>query len=323
MRAVRAKAFGGPEVLELVDAPDPVPGPGQVVIAVSVAPVLYVDTQIRAGLAREWFPMSPPYVPGGGVAGRIVALGEDTDRRWRGRLVVADTTGSGGYLERTARPADALVEVPEGLGAAEAAALLHDGQTAIGLMEGLAPRPGEWVLVTAAAGGMGTLLVQLARQAGSRVIAAAGASHKLELAASLGAERTVGYTDPDWASQVLDITGGRGADVVFDGAGGAIGRTAFEVTARGGRFSAHGAPGGGFAAIDPGQAARRDIKLSGIAEVRFGSGKGRRLITRALTGAAAGQLRPVIGQRFPLEAAAEAHRAIEARAVAGKTLLEV
>lgn len=323
MRAVRANAFGGPEVLELAEFPEPVPQPGQVLVAVSAAPVLYVDTQIRAGLGREWFPVRPPYVPGAGVAGQVTAVGDGTDERWLGRLVVADTTGSGGYLERTALPADSLIEVPGGVSADEAAALLHDGQTAAGLMEALNPRPGEWVLVTAAAGGMGTLLVQLAARAGSRVIAAAGARHKLELASKLGAEQAVSYADPEWASHVRSITGGAGARVVFDGVGGRTGREAFGVTARGGRFSAHGTPGGGFAAIDPGEAARREITLSGIAEVQFGPEKGRRLVTRALGEAAAGRLHPVIGQRFPLAEAAQAHRAIEARTVTGKTLLEV
>jgi len=323
MRAVQATAFGGPEVLEMVSIPEPVPGPGQVLVAVSVAPVLYLDTQIRAGLAREWFPVTLPYVPGEGVAGQVVAAGEGVGESWVGRLVVADTTGSGGYLEKTVLSAESLVEVPAGLGAAEAAALLHDGQTAAGLIEALTPRPGDWVLVTAAAGGMGTLLVQLARQAGGRVIAAAGAQRKLDLAGKLGAEQTVSYEQPDWASQVLAITGGKGPDVVFDGVGGRTGREAFAVTARGGRFSGHGTPGGGFAAVDPAEAARREITVSGIAEVQFGPQKGRRLITRALDEAASGRLVPVIGQRFPLAEAAEAHRAIEARTAIGKTLLEV
>lgn len=323
MRAVRAEAFGGPEVLRVAELPEPVPGAGQVLVAVSAVPVLYLDTQIRAGLAREWFPVRPPYVPGAGVAGRVAAVGDGADKRWLNRLVVADTAGSGGYLERTVLPADALIGVPGGVGAAEAAALLHDGRTAVGLMEALNPRPGEWVLVTAAAGGMGTLLVQLARRAGARVIAAAGARHKLELTAKLGAEQAVSYADPDWTGQVRDITGGEGPRVVFDGVGGQAGRAAFGITAQGGRFSAHGTPGGGFAAVDPGEAARREITVSGIAEVQFGPEEGRRLVTRALGEAAAGRLQPVIGQRFALAEAARAHRAIEARAVTGKTLLEV
>ena len=170
-------------------------------------------------------------------------------------------------------------------------------------------------------GGMGTLLVQLARQAGCRVIAAAGGERKLELAHKLGAEQAVDYTRDDWTGQVLAITGG--PRVVFDGVGGKTGRAAFEVTARGGRFSGHGTPGGGFAVVDSGEAAQRDITVSGIEQVQFGPEKSRRLIAQALSEAAAGRIEPVIGQRFPLEQAATEHRAIEARAVTGKTLLEV
>jgi NADPH2:quinone reductase len=323
MRAVQAKASGGPEVLDVVEMPDPVPGPGQAVIAVSAIPLLYLDTQIRAGRAQAWFPVTPPYVLGAGVAGQVAAVGPGVDDRWAGRRVVADTLGGGGYLEQALVDAGSLVPVPDGLDLAGAAALLHDGRTAVGLMEALSPRPGEQVLVTGAAGGLGVLLVQLARRAGCRVIAAAGGPQKLDLARRLGAEQAVDYTRPGWEKQVLELTGGRGVDVVFDGAGGPAGQAAFAVTAHGGRFSAHGAPGGGFAPIDPGDARRREITVSGIDRVQFGPDEARRLTGQALAEAAAGHLQPVIGQRFPLEQAAEAHRVIEARAVTGKTLLEV
>jgi NADPH:quinone reductase len=111
--------------------------------------------------------------------------------------------------------------------------------------------------------------------------------------------------------------------VVFDGVGGEIGQRAFEVTARGGRFSAHGAPSGGFAVIDRQEAERRTVTVRGIAEVQFAPADATRLTERALLEAAAGRIRPIIGQRFPLARAADAHRAIEARVVIGKTLLEV
>jgi NADPH2:quinone reductase len=322
MRVVMAKDFGGPEVLVVEDAPEPIAGPGQVVVDVAIAPVLYLDTQIRAGLGRDWFPAAPPYVPGAGVAGQVTTLGAGTGADWMGCRVVADTTGRGGYLERALVPADSLIAVPEGLSLADAGALLHDGRTALGLVEALDPQPEEWVLVVGAAGGLGALLVQLAHQAGSRVIGAARGQHKLDLARRLGAAAAADYTEPGWTEEVLAITGGHGPRVVFDGVGGEIGRAAFEVTAGGGRFSAHGAPGG-FAPIDPRDAAARKITVTGINRVQFASADARRLTGQALRQAAAGHLRPVIGQTFPLEQAAEAHRAIEARAVTGKTLLEV
>jgi len=303
------------------EAPDPVAGPGQVVVDVSVAPVLFVDTQIRRGWGGEWFTVKPPYVPGVGVAGQVLSVGEGVDPGWAGRQVVTDTGERGGYAERAVAPAEGLIPVPDGLGLPEAAALLHDGRTALGLAEMARIRPGEWVLVTATGGGLGSLLVQLAHAAGARVIGAARGKPKLDLARELGAEAAVDYSEPGWPEQVREATGGPGPDVVFDGVGGQIGLAAFEITARGGRVSAHGAPSGGFAEIDPREAERRGVTVRGIQHVQFSPADGKRLIERVLSEAAAGRIRPVIGQTFSLERAADAHAAIEARGVIGKTLL--
>jgi len=313
--------FGSPEVLVTSEAPDPVAGPGQVVIGVSVAPVLMLDAQIRGGWGDEWFGVKPPYVPGAGVAGEVISAGENVDSGWIGRRVVADTGEGGGYAEQTVAPAEGLIPVPDRLGLPEAAALLHDGRTALGLAEAAQAQPGEWVLVTAAGGGLGVLLVQLAHAAGARVIGAARGKEKLDLAREFGTDAVVDYSEPGWPERVLEATGGAGADVVFDGVGGRIGGAAFEVTARGGRFSAHGAPSGGFAEIDPQEAQRRGVTVRGIEQVQFAPADAKRLAERALSEAAAGRIRPVIGQTFPLERAADAHAAIEARGVIGKTLL--
>lgn len=321
MRVVQAMQFGSPEVLVTSEAPDPVAGPGQVVIGVSVAPVLMLDAQIRGGWGDEWFGVKPPYVPGAGVAGEVISAGENVDSGWIGRRVVADTGEGGGYAEQTVAPAEGLIPVPDRLGLPEAAALLHDGRTALGLAEAAQAQPGEWVLVTAAGGGLGVLLVQLAHAAGARVIGAARGKEKLDLAREFGTDAVVDYSEPGWPERVLEATGGAGADVVFDGVGGRIGGAAFEVTARGGRFSAHGAPSGGFAEIDPQEAQRRGVTVRGIEQVQFAPADAKRLAERALSEAAAGRIRPVIGQTFPLERAADAHAAIEARGVIGKTLL--
>ena len=321
MRVVQATRFGGPEVLVTSEAPDPVAGPGQVVIDVSVAPVLMLETQIRRGWGGEYFTVKPPYVPGGGVAGEVVSVGEGVDPAWVGRRVVTDTGEGGGYAERAVAPAEGLIPVPDGLGLPEAAALLHDGRTALGLAEEAQVQPGEWVLVVAAGGGMGILLVQLAHAAGAWVIGAARGKEKLDLAQKLGADAVVDYSEPGWPEQVCEATGGAGPDVVFDGVGGQIGKAAFEVTAHGGRFSAHGAPSGGFAEIDPQEAQRRGVTVRGIEQVQFAPADAKRLAERALSEAAAGRIRPIIGQTFPLERAAAAHAAIEARGVIGKTLL--
>ncbi len=325
MRVIEVERFGGPEVLVAAEAPDPVAGPGQVVVEVAAADVLFLDTMIRGGRAAAFFDQRPPYVPGNGVAGRVAATGPGVDAGWVGRAVIAHTGergGNGGYAERAAVPVDALVPLPDGVGPREAAALLHDGATALGLFEATPVRAEQWVLITAAAGGMGLLLVQLARTAGARVVGAARGKRKLDLLEELGAI-PVDYSEPDWAERARAVTGGAGPDVVLDGAGGALGRAAFEITARGGWFSGHGAPAGGFAPVDAAEGESRGVTVRGIAQVQFAPEEARRLMARALSEAAEGRIRPVIGQTFPLERAADAHAAIEAREVIGKTLLTV
>ncbi|MBG0821392.1 zinc-binding dehydrogenase [Planomonospora sp. ID91781] len=323
MKVIEAKAFGGPEVLAVREVPDPVAGPGQVVVGVAVVDTLFVETQIRGGEMGGYFDVRPPYVPGGGISGRVLSTGEGVDPAWTGRRVVAKTGAAGGYAERAAVPVETLVPVPDGLDLPDAAALVHDGVTALGVFEAARVRTGERVLVTGASGGMGFLLVQLAHAAGARVIGTARGARKTDLVRDLGAEAVVDPSEEGWAELVRELTGGAGADVVFDGVGGRIGGEAFGVTARGGRFSAHGAPTGGFAEIDPEEARERGVSLRGIRDVQFAPEEAGRLTVRALAEAAAGRLRPVVGRTFPLERAADAHAAIEARDVVGKTLLVV
>ena len=322
MLVVQVSRFGGPEVLAPRQAPDPVAGPGQVVVRTSASDVLFVDTVIRAGRGVDFFPLRPPYVPGNGVAGRVIGLGGEVDPAWSGRAVVAHTGergGSRGYAEQVAVAAADLIPVPDGLGLPEAAALLHDGSTALGLLDVAGVKPGEQVLVTAAAGGMGVLLIQLARAAGARVIGAARGRVKLDVVREAGADAAVDYGEPDWARRVRELTAGRGADVVFDGAGGQLGRAAFEVTAAGGRFSAHGISAGGFAGLDLAEARRRDITVHGIGD--YIPAVFRQRAAAALAEAAAGRIAPVIGQVFPLARAADAHAALQARTAVAKTLL--
>ncbi len=314
--------FGGPEVLVLAEVPDPVPSPDQVVVDVSVADTIFVETTIRRGDAGEHFDITPPYVPGGAVAGRVSAVGNRVDSDWIGKEVATLTGGSGGYADRVVAAGDGLVAVPAGVSPTAAAALQHDGLTALALTEPAPLRPGGWVLVTAAAGGMGLLLIQLARAAGARVIGAARGRRKLDLVTSVGAELAVDYSQTGWTELVRQATG-RGVDVVFDGAGGDIGQAAFDLTRPGGWFSAHGAPNGGFAAVDIDRAKRNGVTVRGIQDVWFDPVEQRRFRAKALRLAANGMLAPHIGQTYPLDRAADAHRAIESRTVLGKTLLLV
>ncbi|MFI6479386.1 zinc-binding dehydrogenase [Nonomuraea sp. NPDC050663] len=323
MRVIQMAQFGGPEVLVPGEAPDPVAGAGQVVVEVAVAGITFVETRIRRGV-DEWHARPAlPHVPGGLVAGRVGAVGAGVDPAWAGRRVVADLGESGGFAELAVADVERLFSVPDGLGLPEAVALHSDGSTAQGLMETVKVGPDDHVLVEAAAGGVGSLLVQLALAAGARVVGAARGARKLGVIRELGADAAVDYSEVGWTERVLEATGGVGPTVVFDGVGGRIGREAFEVTARGGRFSVHGASSGEVTAIEPGHARARDVEVIGIEQL-FGFGPHlARWAEQVMSLAADGRVRPVIGQTFPLERAADAHAAIENRTAVGKTLLLV
>jgi NADPH:quinone reductase len=202
--------FGGPEVLSVVEVPDPRAEPGEVVVTVSVADTLFLDTQLRRGWGQEHFAVRPPYRPGSGVAGTVTQLGSGVNHGWIEQRVVAPTPAGGGYAEQAVAAADSLVLVPDGLDLLEAAAMLHDGTTAFALLESTGVGPGQWVLVLAASGGLGILLVQLARTVGARVIGAARGAAKLDLARAWGAERVIDYSQTGWQDKVGAATGGGG-----------------------------------------------------------------------------------------------------------------
>lgn len=324
MRVVRATRFGGPEVLEVAEAPDPVAVPGKVVVEVSFADVIALDTALRSSEGSEFFGLEPPFVPGTGVAGKVISVGEGVDAAWIGRRVVAITGVSGGYAERAVIPEGELIEIPDGLGFDEATALINDGRTALALMEGGNVKPGEWVLVMPAGSGLGVLLVQLARTADARVIAAARGAAKLDLARESGAEVAVDYSEEDWIGHVREAVVESGIHVVFDGIGGQIGRVAFEMTARGGRFSGFGASSGSYVDYDEDEAGERGVRVLSPELVHIGgTEKAKRLAEKALSEAATGKIKPHIGQTFPLEQAENAHTALETRRATGRTLLIV
>ncbi|MEH1014906.1 zinc-binding dehydrogenase [Micromonospora sp. CPCC 206060] len=318
MRAVWLTEFGGPEVLVPGEAPEPAPGPGHVVVEVAYANITFVETQFRAGLASGPFRGEPPMIPGNGVGGTVVGVGPGVDRGLIGRQVVGSTGGNGGYAERALVDAAGLYDVPDGLGLDAAVALLADGRTATMLVRAARVRPGDRVLIEAAAGGVGTLLIQLVRATGARVIAAAGGSRKVELVRDLGADLVVDYHDPDWTGRLRATVAM--VDVVFDGVGGGLGRAAFDLLGPGGRMVSFGLASGEWADIPDEVAQARGVTL---VRPRPSPQELRADTVRALAEAAAGRLRPVIGQRFPLKRAADAHAAMQSRATLGKTLLMV
>ncbi|MET8002614.1 zinc-binding dehydrogenase [Nonomuraea glycinis] len=313
MRAVWLKEFGGPEVLVPGDAPDPVPGPGQVLIDVAYANITFVETQFRSGAPSPFKP-DLPMIPGNGVGGIVTAVGEGVDSGLVSRRVVTSMGGSGGYAERAAVDASGLFTVPDGLELDDAVAILADGRTATMMIRATAPQPGERVLVEAAAGGVGSLLVQLAKSAGAVVVGAAGGSRKTGVARGLGADEVADYTAPGWTDGVAPV------DVVLDGVGGDIGRAAFELLGQGGRMVSFGLASGEWAGIEEEAAVARGVTL---VQVKPTPETMREYTESALAEAVAGRLRPLIGQCFPLDRAAAAHAAIESRVSVGKTLLKV
>lgn len=315
MRAVWLREFGGPDVLTIEETPDPTPGPGQVLVDVVHVNITFVDTQIRAGKAP--FPVEIPKIPGNGVGGVVLAVGAGVDPSLTGSRVVGSTGGSGGYAEQALVAVDDLFAVPESLEPADAVALLADGRTASMLAAAIDLKRGDRVLVEAAAGGVGSLLVQLAHAAGATVVAAAGGRKKLALALDLGADFGVDYREADWPDQARAAVGG--LDAVFDGVGGDIGRAAYELLGSGGRMLAFGLASGSWSSIPPEEAAARGVKL---VKAHATPEEMRGFTESALLAAAEGRLRPVIGQRFALGRVSEAHAAIQARETVGKTLLE-
>jgi NADPH:quinone reductase len=322
VRVISVGRFGGPEVLVPASAPDPVAATGEVVVAARASDVMFVDTMIRSGRGVGIFPIRPPYVPGSGVGGEVISVGDGVDDGWLGRPVIAHTGGAGGgYAERAAVSLEDTVAVPDGLDPLLAVAIVHDGPTALRIDRLVDVRPGEQVLVLGAAGGMGILLVQLLRARGARVIGAARGKAKADAVAEAGADAVIDYGRPDWTSLVLEATGGTGPAVVLDGVGGQLGLGAYQIIADGGRFSAHGAPSGAFAAIDPGDASRRNVTVTGLGDLQVRPGERADLARQLLPEVASGKIRPLIGQTLPLAEAARAHTLLETRQAIAKTLL--
>ncbi|GAB3271360.1 zinc-binding dehydrogenase [Kineosporia babensis] len=318
MRAIQVSEFGDPSVLRAVELPDPVPGPGQLVVEAAVIDTIFVETDIRRGFRADLFGITVPYVPGSAAAGTVVALGAEVPSHWLGRRVVAKERSS--YAELVKADLAKVGPVPDEVDLKAAAAISVDGVTTFGVLEGVGVRPGERVLVLGAAGGMGTLLVQLAIEAGAQVVGAVRGEVKLALVGELGAA-AVDYSVGGWLDQVREAFDGHLADVLLDGVGGALGSAAVGLVADGGRVSAHGAPSGEFARIDSADATRRGLTVRGIADLQFGPVEAARYGRESLEALAAGRIQPVIGLELPLAQAAAAHRAMEERWVVGKALL--
>ncbi|MEU3481336.1 zinc-binding dehydrogenase [Streptomyces sp. NPDC033754] len=330
MHAIRLHAFGPAENLTYEETTDPVPAPGQVRIRVAAAGVHLLDTALRLGHTGPFpAPAELPTIPGREVAGTVDALGEGTDPSWLGKRVVAHLgMAPGGYAELAVTDAARLHALPEHLGEAEAVAMIGTGRTTLGILQFTELGPDSIAIVPAAAGGIGTLLVQYAKNAGATVVGLAGGPAKVALVEANGADLAVDYKQPDWPEKVRAHLGERSATVVFDSVGGDTGRAAVDLLGKGGQhvvfgWSSAGLHDGEPLTFTPEELAARGItseSVLGPVMIQKAGGDVRNLELAALAAATDGTLRPAV-HRFPLADAAGAHRALENRGTTGKVVL--
>lgn len=322
MHAIRLHACGPAENLTYEKVADPEPGAGQVRIAVAAAGVHLLDAALREGVPGPAPAPELPTIPGREVAGVVEALGEGVPEIWLGRRVTAHLGFvPGGYAELAVTEVERLHEVPENLDYAEAVAMIGTGRTTMGILLFAGLGPDDVVVIPAAAGGIGTLLVQYAKNAGATVVGLAGGPAKTARVAANGADLAVDYTAPAWSEQVAAYRGK--ATIVFDGVGGAVARESVALLAPGGRhlvfgWSADGIRDGGPYVVE---GVSRTVLGQEMLRRAGGPDPLRTLELRALAEAAAGRLTPAV-HRFPLAEAAEAHRALENRGTTGKVVLE-
>ena len=322
MKAIEIPRYGGPEVLQVIEKPQPAPGSGQILIETKAAGINFADLMSRAGT----YPPAPkpPFVPGFEAAGIVAAVGEGVTNFKTGDRVAAMT--SEGYSEYALADAATAAPIPNALGFPEATALLVQGLTAYGLLTDAVPSiQGKSVLISAAAGGVGSLAVQIAKLLGAgTVIGLASSEAKRSQVLELGADAAIDYTQPGWAEQVKAATGGKGADVFLD-ASGDNAEGGLKPLGQGGSWILYGAqsePSAGLSGRDLIGMAFSGQSVRGWSMYSFGPELIAPALAQLIGWAIGGQLTILAKDRFPLADAAEAHRAIEGRKTTGKVVLE-
>ncbi len=322
MLAIECQAYGPPESLVVVEHDAPEPAQGQVRIRVHAAGVNFVDALFVSGAYQVKIP--PPFVPGNELAGEVDGVGPDVEGIAVGDRVMAQV-GVGAFAEQVCVPVRAVRPVPTGMSMEAAAAFQLTYATALyALRERGAIRPGETVLVLAAAGGVGSAAVDVARRLGARVIAAAGSDEKLELCRRLGAEATINYDREDLKTRVRELTNGEGADLVVDPVGGPYSEAALRATAWEGRFLVIGFAAGEIPRVPLNLALLRGCQIVGVdwgALSRQRPEETRPVLATLDAWASAGELSPLVTRTWPLAEAGAALRAVLDRQVAGKAVV--
>ncbi|HKO17887.1 MAG TPA: quinone oxidoreductase [Acidobacteriaceae bacterium] len=321
MRAIQINHTGGPEVLELKDLPTPTPAAGQALIRIEASGVNFIDIYFREGR----YPAQVPFIPGQEAAGTIEALGPGQSSPFKVGDRVAWCQVLGAYAEYAVAPIDRLVRIPAGVTAQQAAASLLQGMTAHYLTHSTyAVQPGDAVLIHAGAGGVGLLLIQIAKRLGARVFTTVSTDEKAALARDAGADEVILYTREDFLTRVRELTHGKGLPVVYD----SVGKTTFEGSLgclqRRGLLALFGASSGAVPPFDLMKLSTMGSLFITRPSIKDYAATREELDKRSsdiFSWIADGSLKIRIDHTYPLAEAAQAHRDLEARKTTGKVLL--
>jgi len=320
MKAIQITETGGPEVLKLRDLPTPTPGPGQALIRIEASGVNFIDVYLREGR----YPAKLPFVPGQEAAGVVTAVGPEVAGVKVGDRV-AWCHAMGTYAEFAVAPVALLIAVPEGISFEQAAAALLQGMTAHYLSHSTyAIQPGDPVLIHAGAGGVGLLLIQMAKRLGARVFTTVSTEEKAALAREAGADEAILYTQEDFVAKVREFTGGKGVPVVYD----SVGKTTFDgslacLRTRG-LMALFGGSSGAVPPFDLIQLSTRGSLFLTRPTMKDYTATREELEKRAgdvLRWVADGSLKLRLEHNYPLAEAEQAHRDLEGRKTTGKVLL--
>jgi len=321
VHAIEVKTTGGPEVMTWTEIDLPAPGPGEVRVAIDVAGVNFIDTYFRSGL----YPAPTPLVPGGECVGRVLALGEGVTGFAIGDRVAAFTALLGCYATEANLKARDLCALPQDIPSEVVAATLLKGCTAEFLIERCGKvQPGWTVLVHAAAGGVGQLLVPWLKHIGAHVLATVGSAAKADMARAAGADHVILYRETDFADAVLDFTDSKGVRVVFDGVGADTWEGSLKCCAPRGLVISYGNASGPVTDVNLGvlnQNGSLFVTRPKVFDYYAEPEEGRAGVARVFDLVRKGVLAADIGQRFAMKDAADAHRALEARTTHGATIL--
>lgn len=321
--AIRIHETGGPEkmVWEAVDVPDP--GPGQVKLAQAAVGLNYIDVYHRSGL----YPVTPPCTIGMEGAGTVIAVGEGVTELQEGDRVAYADNPMGAYAEERLMPADRLVKLPDGIAFETAASMMLQGMTAEYLLRRTYPvKSGDTILIHAAAGGVGLIACQWAKALGATVIGTVGSEEKAALAKAHGCDHTILYRQTDFVSKVKEITGGKGLPVVYDSVGADTYMGSLNCLAPRGLLVMYGNASGPVPPFDLGLLARMgSLYITRPTLMSYNADRSE--LVKCAEGlfdvVTSGAVKITVNQRYALEDAAEAHRALEARETTGSTVFMV